>query len=165
MSDSLRPSGLYVACQTPLSMARTWISQARTLERVTISISKGSSQPRDRTRVSCTSCLGRQVLHHCATWKCQCRQCRVLPPVGQKVLTGRGFILQRRGPRPGELGRGGPCSYLQTEEVSLDFTGILLISTIAPSGQGMKILRSGTLGAWEPGGSLWMVSLEDGLRG
>ena len=41
---------------------------------------------------------------------------------------------------------------------------------IAPSGHGMKIVRGGPClrlapwGAWEPGGSLWMVSLEDGLR-
>ena len=37
------------------------ISQARILEWVTISFSRGSSTPRDRTSVSCT---GRQILHH-----------------------------------------------------------------------------------------------------
>ena len=152
-------------------MARTWISQARTLEWVTISISKGSSQPRDRTRVSGTSCLGRQVLHHCAAWKCQCLPCQVLPPVGQKtVSTGRGFILQRRGPRPGESGRGGPCSDLQTLRKCLWIPlVILLISTIAPSGQGMKILRSGPCLRLSPcgpgsqgavcGWSLWKMGL------
>ena len=38
--------------------------QVRTLEWVTISLSRGSSQPRDRTRISCT---GRRVLYHWAT--------------------------------------------------------------------------------------------------
>ena len=28
-----------------------------------------SSQPRDRSHVSCSSCIGRQVLYHCATWE------------------------------------------------------------------------------------------------
>ena len=40
------------------------ISQARILEWVTISFSRGSSTPRHRTSVSCT---GRQILHHWTT--------------------------------------------------------------------------------------------------
>ena len=43
------------------------ILQARILVWVAISSSKGSSQPRDRTHVSCVSCVGRWVLlplHH-----------------------------------------------------------------------------------------------------
>ena len=32
-----------------------------------ISSSRGSSRPRDRTRVSCVSCFGRWVLYHCST--------------------------------------------------------------------------------------------------
>ena len=40
------------------------ILRARILEWVAISSSMGSSRPRDRTRVSCTSCIGRQVLYH-----------------------------------------------------------------------------------------------------
>ena len=39
------------------------ISQARTLEWVAISSSRGSSQPRDWT---CSSCIGRQILYHWA---------------------------------------------------------------------------------------------------
>ena len=42
------------------------ISQARILEPVTISFSKGSSWIRDWTRVSCT---GRQIAYHWTTWK------------------------------------------------------------------------------------------------
>ena len=42
------------------------ISQARTLEWVAISFSRGSSWPRDRT---CVSCIGMQVLYCWATWE------------------------------------------------------------------------------------------------
>ena len=45
--------------------------QARVLQWVAISYSKGSSQPRDWTCVSCVPCIGRQILYHCATWKSQ----------------------------------------------------------------------------------------------
>ena len=38
--------------------------QARILEQVTISFSKGSSQPRDGTWVSCICCFGRQFLYY-----------------------------------------------------------------------------------------------------
>ena len=45
------------------------VLQARILEKVAISSSRGSSQPRDWTRISCVSCLGRRVLDHWATWE------------------------------------------------------------------------------------------------
>jgi len=38
-----------------------WILQARILEQVVISSSKGSSWTRDQTRISCVSCIGRQI--------------------------------------------------------------------------------------------------------
>ena len=47
------------------------ILQARILDRVAISSSRVSSRPRDRTCVSCVSCIGRQILYHCATWEAQ----------------------------------------------------------------------------------------------
>ena len=50
-----------VACQAPLSMG---IFQARTLEWVAMPSSRGSSQPGDRTRISCISCIGRQVVQY-----------------------------------------------------------------------------------------------------
>ena len=31
--------------------------------------SRGSSQPRNRTCISCISCIGRWILHHCVTWE------------------------------------------------------------------------------------------------
>ena len=45
------------------------ISQASILEWVAISSSRGSLRPRDRTHVSCISCVGRWVLYHWATWE------------------------------------------------------------------------------------------------
>ena len=42
--------------------------QARVLEGVAISFSRGSSWCRDRTRISC---IGRQILYLCATWEAQ----------------------------------------------------------------------------------------------
>ena len=45
------------------------ISQARILEWVAISSCRVSSWPRDWTWVSSVSCIGRQILYHCATWE------------------------------------------------------------------------------------------------
>ena len=47
------------------------ILQARTLEWVAMFSSMGPSWPRDRTRVSCVSCTGREVPHHCAAYVAQ----------------------------------------------------------------------------------------------
>ena len=47
------------------------IFQARILEWVAIFFSKGSSQPRDRTHISCLSCTGRQFLASWATREAQ----------------------------------------------------------------------------------------------
>ena len=43
--------------------------QARILEWVAISYSRGSSPPRDRSCVSCVSCIDRWILYLCATWE------------------------------------------------------------------------------------------------
>ena len=64
MSNSQQPHWLYSA--KPLCRG---IFQARILERVAISYFKGSSPPRDRTRISCIFCIGRQILYQCATWE------------------------------------------------------------------------------------------------
>ena len=44
------------------------IFQARILEWVAISFSRGSSWPRDWNHISC---IGRRILYHCATWEAQ----------------------------------------------------------------------------------------------
>ena len=50
----MQPPGPHTARQAPLSMG---ILQARILEWVGISFSRGSFQPKDRTLVSCVSCI------------------------------------------------------------------------------------------------------------
>ena len=56
MSHSLHP----MDCSPPGSSVHG-IFQARILEWGTISPSRGSSRPRDRTHVSCISCVGRRI--------------------------------------------------------------------------------------------------------
>ena len=51
-------------CSPPASSVHG-IFQVRILEWVAISCSRGSSQPRDQTHVSCISCISRQILYHC----------------------------------------------------------------------------------------------------
>ena len=57
-------------CSPPASSVHG-ILQARTLEWVVISFSRGSSRPRDWTLIFCVSCTGRQILNHPATWEVQ----------------------------------------------------------------------------------------------
>ena len=45
------------------------IPQARILQWVVISYSRRASRPRDRTHISCVSCVGRRVLYPWATWE------------------------------------------------------------------------------------------------
>ena len=52
-----------VDCSLPGSSVHG-ILQARTLEWVAMRFSRGSSRPRDRSRVSYISCNGRQALNH-----------------------------------------------------------------------------------------------------
>ena len=47
------------------------ILQARKLEQVAISYSRGSSQPRSRTCISCVCCVGRRIPCHCTTREAQ----------------------------------------------------------------------------------------------
>ena len=57
---------------TPCSLSGSsvhGIFQARVMEQVVITYSKGSSQLRDRTHVYWISCFGRWVLYHCTTWE------------------------------------------------------------------------------------------------
>ena len=56
-----------VDCGHPVSFVHG-IFQERILDRVAISSSRTSSQPKDRTCVSCISSIGRQILYHCTTW-------------------------------------------------------------------------------------------------
>ena len=62
VSDSLDPVDY-----SPRGSSLHGIFQARILEWVAISYSRGSSRPRDWTRVCWVSFVGRQVLYHCVT--------------------------------------------------------------------------------------------------
>ena len=53
----------------PPSSSVQGIFSVRVLEWTAISSSRGSSQPRDRTCVSCISCIVRLILYHWATWE------------------------------------------------------------------------------------------------
>ena len=64
MSNSLQPHELCL----PGSSVHG-ILQARILELVAISDSRGSSWPKGLTRISCVSCIGQHVLYHWATWE------------------------------------------------------------------------------------------------
>ena len=60
------------------------IFQARILEWIATSSSRGSSRPSDQTRVSCVSCIGRWILYHWTTW-----QILILSPWIKLYLTQR----------------------------------------------------------------------------
>ena len=45
------------------------ILQARILEWIASSSSRGFSQPRYRAHVSCITCIDMHILYHCATWE------------------------------------------------------------------------------------------------
>ena len=64
----LSPFSLVGLCATPFAAAPgssvRGILQAGILEWVAVSFPRGSSRPRDRTRLSYISCLSRQILYH-----------------------------------------------------------------------------------------------------
>ena len=51
-------------CRLPPGSSVYGILQARILEWVAISSSRGPSQPRDSTCAACVSCIGKWVLYH-----------------------------------------------------------------------------------------------------
>ena len=70
ISESLQPQGL-----SRSGSSVRGISPARILEWAAISNSRGCSQHRDCTRVSC---VGRQILYYCAPWEAQGINVRML---------------------------------------------------------------------------------------
>ena len=66
-----------MGCSLPGSSVHG-IFQARILERVAISVSRGSSWPRDWTCISCISCSGRQILYRCTTREACKQLCAVM---------------------------------------------------------------------------------------
>ena len=81
MFDSLWPTD----CSPPGSSV-PGILHATILEWVAMPSSRGSSQHRDQTHISCGSCIGRCVLYHWATWE-ELPRCWLKPCVpGQAQL-------------------------------------------------------------------------------
>ena len=77
LSSSVQFSSVAQSCPTlcdptdcnPPGSSVHGIFQARILEWVVISSSRGSLQPRDQTHISCVSCTGRNILYHWVTWE------------------------------------------------------------------------------------------------
>ena len=67
-----------VACRTPLSMG---LSRQEYWNMLPFS-PPGISRPRDRTSISCVSCIGRQILYYSATWEAQ--KCFIAYPLPKK---------------------------------------------------------------------------------
>ena len=113
VSDSLQPHGLQ--CTRLLSVQG--ILQARTLEWVAVSSSRGSSQPRDQTHVSSDSCTGRQLLDHGATWEAPLQsRVSVEPSISSMILRCR--HIQTDWDRPGQV----PALPLQKPLTSVVFS-------------------------------------------
>ena len=83
-AQSLRCVLLSDSLDSPDSFSVHGIFQAKVLEWVAISFSRGSSQPRDRTRVSC---IGRWILYHYTIWEAPVRDAFSAPAFHQQ-LTG-----------------------------------------------------------------------------
>ena len=68
------------------------ISQARLLEWIAISFSRGSSQPKGQTKIS--SCISRQILYYWATR--EALQCNNMQPLKRPLLWGREGSAKKR---------------------------------------------------------------------
>ena len=83
-------SHIYFFCKSmdcsPPGSSVHGISQARILEWVAISFSRGCSQPRDQTCISYITCIGRWFLTTSATWEAL--------PIIWAALTGTLLILE-----------------------------------------------------------------------
>ena len=122
-----------IACQAPLSMG---ILQARILEWVASSSSRGSSRPREWTLLSCVSWIGRQVLYPSTTWEAcgrlvakLCQTLATQRTVAYQASLSMGFPRQEYWsglsfPSPGDLPNPGtePLSLMSPELVGRFFT-------------------------------------------
>ena len=101
--------------RSPAGSSVHGIFQARILERVAISSSRGSSRSGDRTRVFCVSSVGSQIFYHCHnkwhTLLCMCnRQMYTCPEYLRKHIletdTTRGLWEEQGAWRTGKRGQG-----------------------------------------------------------
>ena len=68
------------------------IFQARILEWVAISSSRGTSRPRDQTWVSCVSCIVKWILYHWAIWEAP--QKKWISPQNSSHFSFHGWVQQ-----------------------------------------------------------------------
>ena len=95
-----------VALPAPWSMG---ILQARILEWMVISSSRGCSRSRDRTHLSYISCIGRQVLYHWHHWGSPMRErccLKRLADISFLHITSKGAEALEEGWHPRSHGRG-----------------------------------------------------------
>ena len=98
------------------------IFQARVLEWVAICSSRGSSWTRNGTCISYVSCIGRQILYHCASWEA-CPKSFSLP----------GYRVQTPCSR-WDISRGPSCSRPPTgsAEAHLRLTQFSFLAVLSP---------------------------------
>ena len=90
------------------------------LEWVSISYSRGSSQPEDWIQVSCVFCIGRRILYHCTTWEARLLLWVIMWEVsGEKYIWKWNGYVRLRSHQPfskqclwTNCNPAGPCGYL-----------------------------------------------------
>ena len=65
---------------------------------------QGIFPTQDQSRISCTSCVGRQILYHCATWKVHFKQ-------GSGNILSGGSVVMNLPANAGREGDGTPLQY------------------------------------------------------
>jgi len=95
MDYSLPGSSVHGICPLSKSLL-SGILQARILEWVVDSSSKGSSQPRDRSHISYVSCIGGQILYHTGSQSAKSQS--HLPTGGYHCLSSALFGALNPGP-------------------------------------------------------------------
>ena len=138
------------------------ILQARILEWVAISFSRGPSWLRDLTRVSSISRIGRWLLYHWPTWKTQNVHCSVLSHLGPhwlyptRLFCPWNFPDKITGVGSRFLFQGIKYRYKQ-HTISLEY-----INTMLYSNEGIWVrlkVRMDTLKVWTTYNSVGMFSL------
>ena len=69
LSCSVMPDSLTPGLQPTRLLLCPWDFPARILEQVAISSFRGPPRSRDQIHISCSSCIGRQILYHLNPWE------------------------------------------------------------------------------------------------
>ena len=127
-------------------------SQARILEWVAISFSRGSSQPRDWTHVSCGFCIGRQILYHWATWEASA------PPQPKSLCFTRiSHEPSSLTPRPPGVEQFQSCNFSSVSENAIPMFRFLGFPFPWHQPTSSSSATSYPLLFWNGEGSLWLL--------